>query len=176
MTLEQELIGIFAATPSRRNREILIGYYGWQDGRQHTLTEVGTRFGITRERVRQVCAKLTKRPKNAVIAAPTMDRALQLIADRLPAPAAEIERELVERGLTAVGMSLESLATAARLLGRPARFQIVTHTGKRTIPGRPGCTLDLSLSPTDAWRSGPTRRRPWRPWSIWPRKKCTSTA
>ena len=83
MTLEQELIGIFAATPSRRNREILIGYYGWQDGRQHTLTEVGTRFGITRERVRR-SRQAHQAPKNAVTAAPTMDRALPLIADRLP--------------------------------------------------------------------------------------------
>ena len=31
--------------------------------------------------------------------------------------------------MTAVGMSLEGVATAARLLGRPARFQIVTVTG-----------------------------------------------
>ena len=51
MTLEEELIEIFATTPFTRNRQILIGYYGWEDGRQHTLTEVGTRFGITRERV-----------------------------------------------------------------------------------------------------------------------------
>ena len=64
MTLEQELIDIFASTPSQRNREILVGYYGWEDGRQHTLTEIGARFGITRERVRQVCAKLTKRLKH----------------------------------------------------------------------------------------------------------------
>ena len=56
MTLEQELIDVFAATPYQRNREILIGYYGWKDGRHHTLTEIGARYGITRERVRQVCA------------------------------------------------------------------------------------------------------------------------
>ena len=61
MTLERELIDIFAATPLQRNREILIGYYGWRDGQQHTLTEIGTHYGITRERVRQISAKLTKR-------------------------------------------------------------------------------------------------------------------
>ncbi|MEN6450004.1 MAG: sigma factor-like helix-turn-helix DNA-binding protein [Thermoguttaceae bacterium] len=137
MTLEQELIGIFAATPSPRNREILIGYYGWQDGRQHTLTEVGTRFGITRERVRQICAKLTRRSKNTATAAPTMDRALATIADALPAAAAEIERKLVDQGLTAVGMSLESVAIAARLLGRQVRFELVTVPPNGRIAVRP---------------------------------------
>ena len=82
MTLEQELIDIFASSPFQRNRDILIGYYGWEDGRQHTLTEIGARFGITRERVRQVCAKLTKKPKTSAIATPTMERALALISNR----------------------------------------------------------------------------------------------
>jgi len=123
MTIERELIEIFASTPYERNREILIGYYGWNDGRQHTLTEVGVRFGITRERVRQVCAKLTKRPKDAPTTA--MDRSLALIARRLPCPADRIEAELAESGLTAVGMSVENIAVAARLLGRPVAFKTV---------------------------------------------------
>ncbi len=55
-TLEQELIDIFVAIPGDRNAEILIGYYGWNDGRQRTLTHIGKRFGITRERIRQICA------------------------------------------------------------------------------------------------------------------------
>jgi hypothetical protein len=126
MTLEQELIDIFASSPFQRNRDILIGYYGWQDGRQHTLTEIGARFGITRERVRQICAKLTKRPKAAAIAAPTMDRALALISDRLPCSAEQLEGELARHGLTAIGMSLDSVAVAARLLDRPVPFQIVS--------------------------------------------------
>ncbi|MBU4271458.1 MAG: hypothetical protein KKA28_06305 [Planctomycetes bacterium] len=128
MTLEQELIDIFASTPSQRNREILIGYYGWEDGRQHTLTEVGARFGITRERVRQVCAKLTKRLKTAPVSAPIMDRVLKLISEMLPAPAARIEAELTGQGFTAVGMSLGTVAAAARLLDRPVEFEIVAVT------------------------------------------------
>ncbi len=125
MTLERELIDIFAVAPYQRNREILIGYYGWEDGRQHTLTEVGARFGITRERVRQVCAKMTRRPDIAATPAPTMDRVLALIADRLPCPAAHLETELIEQGLTAVGLSIENIAAAARLLGRPTPFEVV---------------------------------------------------
>ncbi len=137
MTLEQELIDIFASSPFQRNRDILIGYYGWADGRQHTLTEVGARFGITRERVRQVCAKLTKRGKTSAHAAPTMDRVLALIASRLPCSASELEAELAREGLTAVGMSIESVAIGARLLNRPVTFEVVNvrsgHEGRLVV-------------------------------------------
>lgn len=129
MTLEQELIEIFASTPYSRNREILIGYYGWEDGRQHTLTEVGARFGITRERVRQVCAKLTRKSKGALHVAPVMDRALALIEAMLPAAAAEIEAALVEQRLTAIGMTIESIAVGAHLLDRPVPFKTITLPG-----------------------------------------------
>jgi len=133
LTIEEELIRIFAApVPDARNREILIGYYGWQDGRRHTLTEIGKRFGITRERIRQVCAKLTRRSSPArKIPAPAMDRALELIARRLPAPAAELEAELVRQRLTAVGMCLENVAAGAKLLGRPEVFRIVQVPSER---------------------------------------------
>jgi hypothetical protein len=126
LTMEEELIQVFGSTPYERNREILIGYYGWEDGKQHTLTEIGSRFGITRERIRQVCAKLTRRHRDiAKVLAPVMERALELIQRRLPCPAAEIEAELAEKGLTAIGMSLEGVATGAKLLGRPLGFRIV---------------------------------------------------
>ncbi len=46
------MIQIFASTPHERNRKILIGYYGWEDGRGHTLAEIGADHGMTRERTR----------------------------------------------------------------------------------------------------------------------------
>jgi hypothetical protein len=147
LTIEQELIGIFGATPYARNREILLSYYGWEDGRQHTLTEVGARFQITRERVRQVCAKLTRRRKDlATLPAPATDRALALVVRRLPCPAAEIEAELADRGLTAVGMRLESVAAAAKLLERSAAFRVVKIGVDGGRDGR------LAVTPDDAER------------------------
>ncbi len=137
LTLEDELIQIFASSPSTRNREILIGYYGWEDGQTHTLTEIGDRFGITRERVRQICAKLTKKLAGAVtITAPVMDRTLALIEKRIPAAAAKIEAELVEKGLTAVGMSMEAVAAGAKLLNRPVNFKIVKVDEGKSLAGR----------------------------------------
>ena len=134
-TLEAELTQIFASSPSKRNREILVGYYGWQDGQSHTLTEVGDRFGITRERVRQICFKLLKKhPPAAATSTPAFDQALALIDKRLPAPAHELEAELAQKGLTAIGMSLEVLAEAANLLGRSAGFKIVKIEQAKSPP------------------------------------------
>ncbi|MEE8452375.1 MAG: sigma factor-like helix-turn-helix DNA-binding protein [Thermoguttaceae bacterium] len=130
LTLERELIEIFGSTTYERNRRILIGYYGWEDGRQHTLTEIGTQFGITRERVRQVCAKLTKKRKGIKkILAPVMDRALAMIERRLPCSVAELEAELATKSLTAVSLPLESIAKGAKLLGRAVAFKIVKVDG-----------------------------------------------
>jgi hypothetical protein len=151
MTLEQELIEIFASTPCQRNREILVGYYGWEDGRQHTLTEIGSRFGITRERVRQVCAKLTKRLQSpATPAAPVMDRALAIIAACLPCSAAKIEAELAQQPLTAIGMSVESLMTGAKLLGRPIDFRIVTVEDSKPSAGAADSRLLIRPDQFDA--------------------------
>ena len=54
-----------------------------------------------------------------------------MIEKRLPAPAERVERELVEAGITAIGMSLESVADAAKLLGRPVPFRMVRAEGGR---------------------------------------------
>jgi len=125
--LEDELAGIFAADASPRNRDILIGYYGWADGQRHTLTEVGRRFGITRERTRQICAKLTRRfGQLDNLWTPVLQRTLDLIASRLPCRADRLEAELAELGLTRVGLPLESIAVGAELLGRDVPFQLVT--------------------------------------------------
>jgi len=132
LTLEEELVDVFANGVSERNRQILTSYHGWADGRQHTLREIGRRFGVTRERVRQVCVKLTRRSQGLdQVLAPVMDRALAAAERRLPAPAPRIEAELAAEGLTRVGMSLEAVAHGAELLGRTVPFRIVKLDGGR---------------------------------------------
>lgn len=133
MTIEQELIEIFAAGANERNRGILTGYYGWKDGRKHTLAEVGEEFGITRERARQICSKLVKREKPKSIPAPVVEAALRFVKKQVPCTLEAIERELTDRGLTAVGMRLESLAAAASLLERDVPFSVVTTEGPSLV-------------------------------------------
>ena len=125
LPLEEELIQIFASTPHERNGEIVAGYYGWIDGRRHTLAEIGARHGMTRERIRQICAKAVRRGNPASILAPVLDRTLAFIRRRLPSAAARLEAEMREAGLTAVGLRLESVRGAAGLLCRAVPFAVV---------------------------------------------------
>ena len=51
--MEHDLLQALSALPERERR-ILRLRYGLEDGRRHTLEEVGETFGITRERTRQI--------------------------------------------------------------------------------------------------------------------------
>ena len=53
-------------TLSERERKIIELRFGFTDGRQHTLEEVGKEFNITKERIRQLEASALKKLRNPV--------------------------------------------------------------------------------------------------------------
>jgi RNA polymerase primary sigma factor len=50
---QQQVREVLDALPMRE-AQVLMLRYGFQDGKSHTLQEVGNKMGITRERVRQI--------------------------------------------------------------------------------------------------------------------------
>ena len=100
MTLSEELRDIATGLMggSERNRRILIRYLGWDGKGGATLQAVGDEFGMSRERVRQICAPATKSLAVTTPFAPVLDRVLTVVAQQIPAPVSAIEKTLVEEG------------------------------------------------------------------------------
>ncbi|NQT15052.1 MAG: hypothetical protein HQ582_20010 [Planctomycetes bacterium] len=135
-TLEEELTEIFAPAASGRDREIVASYYGWDGGGGHTLEELGKRYGLSRERIRQVCVRAIKRIRGTTVFAPVLDRALAFIAERLPKGAEELRRECDSAGFSACGLPLETVREAAELLSREPKFELVA-VGRRQVAVKP---------------------------------------
>jgi len=54
--LSERMDDVLASLSARENRVLQLRF-GLQDGRSYTLEEVGQKFGVTRERIRQIEAK-----------------------------------------------------------------------------------------------------------------------
>jgi len=63
-SLQQEINRVLS-TLSTREREIVKLYYGLDSNPPHTLEEIGEKFGLTRERVRQIKEKAIRRLKHS---------------------------------------------------------------------------------------------------------------
>lgn len=131
-TLEQELWKLTEGLSTERNRQIFVQYLGWDGKPPRTLEAVGQRFNMTRERVRQIC-----RPLEIVIGTkpflPVLDRALHRIKTDAPVIAERFEAHLKQSRLTDNGFAVESLAAAARALGRDPGFELEALYNHRVV-------------------------------------------
>ncbi|MBO4327141.1 MAG: sigma-70 family RNA polymerase sigma factor [Clostridia bacterium] len=64
-TMLREQIFKVLDTLSERERKVIIMRFGLEDGREHTLEEVGRYFNVTRERIRQIEAKARRKLKQS---------------------------------------------------------------------------------------------------------------
>ncbi len=138
LPLERELTEIFAAATSRRDREILAAYYGWDGRGGTTLEHLGRKHRLSRERIRQICVRATKRGRAVRAFAPVLDRAVAFLNGRLPRPVDDLQREFDAAGFSACGMRLESVRQAAALLGRQVGFAVVS-AGRARLAVPPDC-------------------------------------
>ena len=104
--------------------EAVLARLGLQGRPPLTLAEAGRSAGVSGERVRQLEARLRKQHAGVTFPLPQLDAALAAVRRALPLPAERVPDLLQRYGLTAGPFSVESLISAARLLGRKAPFAV----------------------------------------------------
>lgn len=125
LPLEEELVQIFAPSSSRRDRQIVAEYYGWDGQGGRTLEELGRKHHLSRERIRQICVRAVRRNRDTAVFAPVLDRALEFLAQRLPMGLERLQKEFDAAGFSARRLPLQSLGQAAEFLRRRIRFAII---------------------------------------------------
>jgi hypothetical protein len=118
LPLEAELVEIFAAGFVGRDRQIVTRYYGWDGGGRWTLEALGQKYGVSRERIRQICSRAIKQHRGIEVFAPALDRAVALLAPRVPRGVPALQAEFDETGISAGRVPIEVIVEAAELLRR----------------------------------------------------------
>ncbi|HET6350846.1 MAG TPA: sigma factor-like helix-turn-helix DNA-binding protein [Coriobacteriia bacterium] len=112
------------AAKNERASEMMLLRHGWGGTAPLTLEETARRFGVTRERIRQICKKVESRILEAGVAGTALTDALAVAGSSIPMDKALLERTLLTQGLVQDAFSVESLLDAARFFGAEASFRI----------------------------------------------------
>jgi hypothetical protein len=145
LNLEKELEEIVRTSATGRNVKIVLSLLGWSGAGVKTLQTVGDEFDMTRERVRQITTKFTKKAERVRPFAPTLRRAINLVTKRLPITTDEIEAELRRIGLTHSIFRIDGIGSAGKLFGVPIPFDIEKHQGVRTVVRHEDAGLTKSI-------------------------------
>ncbi len=122
LPLETELVAIFSAGEASRDRQIIAGHFGWGGHGRRTLDALGRKYGVSRERIRQICNRAIKQHRNVEVFAPVLDRALAFLAARIPSSLAALQAEFDKARLSACRLPIDVVVEAASLLGRTPPF------------------------------------------------------
>lgn len=124
ITVEDELLEVLVPTRIARDTQIVIARFGLWGKPRRTLESVAHGFGLTRERVRQICSPPWLRDLPEPRFAPALQIALTVVRNKLPALASDIELILSDVGITSWGTTLESLIEIARVFKRRPGFSV----------------------------------------------------
>jgi len=158
--LEDELFNI-ANIKGERNTHIFIQRMGWDGNGRKTLDAVGKKYGMTRERVRQICEKIGKAIRLTKPPIKFLKQALHHVSLSLPSPANEIENELTASGISRKPFRIEGLLTAADSFDIRAKF-IIKKVGRKkarlAVPVRnsrtPNSIIQQARKYVEHWGAG----------------------
>jgi len=132
LPLEEELVEIFAPGFSKRDRQIVAEYYGWDGRGGCTLETLGRRYKLSRERIRQICVRSVRQTRDTAVFAPVLDQALAFLAERFPMGLDQLQAELDGTGFSRCRLPVEAIHQAAGFLSRKPHFVII-EIGQRRM-------------------------------------------
>jgi RNA polymerase alpha subunit/sigma-70-like protein len=118
---------------NRVHANIMIALYGWDGAEPKTLEQVGQRFGITRERVRQIEALFLTRLKTVTLDLEWLEKARREILKRIPASESEIDKVLQAAGLIRAPLPVLAIAAALEIVGSRDQITRVHINGSALI-------------------------------------------
>lgn len=130
--LEEEL-AYFVSLRGSRNGEIAKVRHGLSGNGLRTLHETGNQFGLTRERVRQICDRTIKQLGRKHLKIPLLRKTVDFVIENIPGLADEIEAQLVTKGFTQNRFRLDGLVEAADLFLKEVPFVITTIGESRFV-------------------------------------------
>lgn len=130
-----------SATASR-NIEWTIAHLGWSGNDRLTLEAIGAPVGVTRERVRQIMAKHSKRLRERGRVPQSLKRALEILHANIPLPQSRLDSLLHDAGLIERHFNVDGIYQAAKVFGLACNFVIDDEKGDALI-----LPLDLQSFP-----------------------------
>jgi hypothetical protein len=133
---------------AQRWSTMLLARYLSPSGTGKTLHEIGDEHGITRERVRQICAECEEVLLERVVATPSLDRALAAIERIAPCGVDEANEQLAR--FIGDDAGVECLIGWAKALGRE-NVRIQCHRARRLLRGQMVETTVVERADTAPW-------------------------
>lgn len=134
--LREELLDVLESLTSSRKAIIIAARFGWRDGRQRTLKQVGDSIGLTRERVRQIEACIRQKLPKRRVYAPALMAALQLARRLAPCSAELYAKALTDAGLTETAWLPAVVLRAAEFLRVPNGLLLYVSDGVALLATR----------------------------------------
>ena len=128
-SLEEELLSILAVETSDRDVQLLAKLWGWFGKKPRTLESVGREFHVTRERVRQIAEKTSRKIRKRKLVAPFLIKAARLIRRSCPTTAPTLIAELKAANISVVGVHPLGVAKACELFKVPLGLGVVNFGG-----------------------------------------------
>jgi Sigma-70, region 4 len=113
--LEDELVRIIKATCNERDAKALAKLWGWNGDLYRTLESVGSEFGLTRERIRQIESRGLRRLNEYKFDTPFLRAAIATLKTEVPDLDLALSGKLRDRGITQKEFNIWSIERAAEI-------------------------------------------------------------